>query len=58
MRYGVDRKRSAHVRLVEAFDKYGVHYYDTTEDILRMKEDKPVKYCWKVRLSNALSSTP
>ena len=39
VRYGVDRKRSAHVRLVEAFDKYGVHYYDTTEDILRMKEE-------------------
>lgn len=38
-RHETAESRGSHARLVDAFRKNGVHYYDTTQDILRMKEE-------------------
>lgn len=39
LEHEVDKEKGSHNQLVEAFVRNGVHFYDCTEDILRMKEE-------------------
>lgn len=39
LEHGVDEAQGGHSCLTEAFDRNGVHYYDCTQDLLRIKEE-------------------
>lgn len=45
--HGPSRDESGHSLLVKAFETYGVHYYDCTEDILRMKDEGDLDIFYK-----------